>query len=160
MRRAALLGAAAALVAACQTIPRLPDARATDEAHVSALGLKFPREGEGLCTVELMVPGRPAEDGAMGDLVWELWLEGHPFAAGVARPELALQRGQWGKATLSLPLVYRSASWTADARSMRVRFKGRLERRFGVDAPATEIDEQRVVVSDGAVLFDRGGGPR
>lgn len=157
-----LLGAsvAGALALACQTVPRPPEVtRAIDEAHVEALALAFPREGEGLCTVELWVPGRANEDGKTGDLVWELWIEGRPFAAGAARPEVALPKGQWVKATLALPLVYRSASWSPDPRALKVRFKARLVRQFGYDAPATEIDERRTVQSEGAVSFDRGGGP-
>lgn len=151
--------AACALALACQTAPRPPEVkRALDEAHVEALALKFPREGEGLCTVELWVPGRSNEDGKTGDLVWELWIEGRPFAAGAARPDVALPRGQWVKVTLGLPLLYRSASWSPDPRALKVRFSARLVRQFRYDAPATEIDERRTVESEGAVSFDRQGG--
>jgi hypothetical protein len=156
---ALLAGLVLLLCAACQTVPRPADVqRQTNDAHVVALGLKFPKDGEGVLAVELAVPGRPGEDGEAGDLVWELWLEGRPFAAGVARPELKLPRGQWGRTTLKLPLAFRSASWSPDPREVRVRFTGRLVRKFSVDAPATELDEQRVVVSEGAVAFERGGG--
>jgi hypothetical protein len=150
-----------AFATGCQTIPRPPEvSRQTDDAHVSSVALKFPKEGEGLCTLELWVPGRANESGATGDLVWELWLEGRPFAAGVARPELDLPPGQWVKTTLKLPLLYRNASWSPDPRPMRVRFKGRLVRKFGADAPSTAIDEPRTVTSEGSPLFDRGGSAR
>ncbi len=154
----ALGSLAAVVLCGCLTVPRPPEiSRQTDDAHVAALALKFPKDGEGLCTIELAVPGRPAEDGETGELVWELWLEGHPFAAGVARPELKLPRGKWSTATLKLPLVFRNAGWSADPRQMRVRFAGRLVRQFGLDTPATALDEQRVVTSEGSVSFDRGG---
>lgn len=143
--------------AACIPIPRSPEVkRDTDEAHVSALALAFPAEGEGLAKVELLIPGREDEAGEVGDLVWELWLEGRPFASGVVRPDLKLPVGQWAKAQLELPLLYRAWSWSPHPRSLRVRFKGRLVRRFGLDAPATFLDERRTVVADGAPLFDRG----
>ena len=79
------------LCAGCATIPRPPEVkRATDDAYVEGLTLKFPKEGEGLCSVDLWVPGRSGENGQTGDLTWELWLDGHPFAAGVATPEATL----------------------------------------------------------------------
>jgi hypothetical protein len=130
--------------------------RATDDAYVEGLTLKFPKEGEGLCGVELWVPGRASEDGETGDLTWELWLDGHPFAAGVVTPDVKLPQGKWTHAQLKLPLVFRNLSWSADPRELRARFRGRLVRKFAGDAPATPIDEQRVVLSEGAPQFDRG----
>ena len=154
MRRAALALLLAA--SACRTVPPPPGApRGASGAFLESVALAFPREGEGSCTATFVVSGDPDVDGVMGDVVWELWLEGRPFAAGVARPDAALPHGVWTPVAVTVPLLFRNVSWTGDARNLKVRLRGTLSRKFGGEAPRVDFDERRTVQSQGAPLFER-----
>jgi len=108
-----------------------PTAADPEAPRVERVELSFPREGEGTCTLGLSVSPRAQQVGAVFDLVWELWLEGRPFAAGVARSAEATPTP--GAVTFKLPLAFRNVGWTADSRSVKVRLRGQLIQRSTLD---------------------------
>lgn len=115
---------------ACATTPDGAPPPVSEDIKVETITVELLPEGRGSVGFVLDVKGHDDERGKVVRVEWELQLQGHDFAAGVATASVDLDAARHTRLMLEEPVVFGNMAFDARPRTVPVSVRGTVITRW------------------------------